>query len=187
MKIALFGGSFNPIHNGHLQIANELADRKVADEVWFIPCGNHAFGKGLAKGKDRARMINLTIGENSKLKLINVELKSRKKSFTSETIKYLKGKFSKNEFYFIIGADNLEDLKKWHDFEYLKKEVLFILINRSKFGRENNLGIKIYYFLNLQNNDSSTKIRENVKQGFSIADLVPKKVYYYINERRLYK
>lgn len=187
MRVALFGGSFNPIHNGHLQIANELIDRNLVDEVWFIPCGNHAFDKELIEGYDRINMIKLVIENKPKLKVLDIEVLSKKVSFTFETIKYLKRKFSKNEFYFIIGADNLEDLKKWHDFKYLKKEVLFILINRHKFGRENKLGIKISYFLNIQNNNSSTKIREKIRKDLSIMDFVPKKVYEYINERRLYK
>ena len=185
MKIALFGGSFNPIHKGHLKIANELLDKKVVDEVWFIPCGNHAFGKELASGKDRWNMLNLATRGNPKLKVIDLEIKSRRKSFSANTIRLLRRKFNYN-FYFVIGADNLRDLEKWHDFEYLKENVEFILIKRAGFELTNNPGIRIIHTLEMENPISSTKIRVLLSNCDSIKNLVSKNVEEYIKQEELY-
>ncbi|MDP3882351.1 MAG: nicotinate (nicotinamide) nucleotide adenylyltransferase [Nanoarchaeota archaeon] len=185
MKVALFGGSFNPIHNGHLEICNEIISENIADEVWIVPCGNHAFGKDLAPADHRIKMIDLVLKENGKVKLIDIEVKSPEKSYTSQTIEKLKKQFP-HDFYLVIGADNLKDLTKWHNFEYLKNNVAYLLINRPEFNAENELGIKISSFLKLENNASSTEIRENVRKKISIKGLVPEEVESYIIKRRLY-
>ncbi|MEK6826941.1 MAG: nicotinate (nicotinamide) nucleotide adenylyltransferase [Nanoarchaeota archaeon] len=186
MKIALFGGSFNPIHNGHINIADELINQKIVDEVWFIPCGNHAFNKELSDGETRINLINLAIENNPKFKIIDLELMSKEKSYTSETIKILKNFFPSHKFYFIIGADNLENLGKWHNIEYLEKNIEFILINRPGFGLLKNSKIKIKYRLDLKHKTSSSLIRENLKKGISIKKLLPEKVEHYIKQERLY-
>lgn len=186
MKIALFGGSFNPIHKGHMQIANELIKRKIVDEVWLIPCGNHAFNKKLVSGEQRIKMINLAIGKNSKVKVSDYELKSKNKSYAAETIAWFKKEFADNDFYFIIGADNLTDLDKWHDFEYLTSNVRFILIKRPGFNSENKLNIEITYVLELENNTSSTQIRENLTKGISVRGLIAEEVEEYISKEGIY-
>ena len=179
MKVALFGGSFNPIHNGHLQIAEELLENKIVDEVWLIPCGNHAFDKKLASGEDRMKMISLAIENRKSIKAIGVELDPDRKSYSSKTISWFKREFP-HEFYFIIGADNLADLEKWHDFEYLKKNVKFILIKRQGFECSDNPKIDVRHVLNINSPVSSSQIRENLKKGISIKGLVPEKVEEYI-------
>jgi nicotinate-nucleotide adenylyltransferase len=186
MKIALFGGSFDPIHKGHLQIANELLKKQIVNQVWFIPCGNHPFNKNLSPGKERIKMINLAIENNPKLKVIELEINSKETSYTSKTIKTLKDNFPKDEFYFVIGTDNLQDLEKWNDFEFLKKKVDFILMNRPGFNFVNYPKIKIKYYLDIQNNMSSSQIRENLEKGVSIKGLVPERVGKYIKKEGLY-
>ncbi|MEI7718352.1 MAG: nicotinate (nicotinamide) nucleotide adenylyltransferase [archaeon] len=186
MKIALFGGSFNPIHNGHLQIANKLVEKKVVDQVWLLPCGNHAFNKQLESGKNRMDMICLAIKNNPSVKVVGVELNETKKSFSSETISWFKKEFN-HDFFWVIGADNLKDLDKWHDFEYLKNSVEFILINRPGFEINNNLGIKIKEIVEMQSDISSTKIRENVATGKDLVGLVPEAVESFIKKEGLYK
>jgi len=186
MKVALFGGSFNPIHNGHLNIADELINKKIVDEVWFIPCGNHAFNKKLSDGDSRIKMIRLAIGNNSKFKIIDLEVKSKEKSYASETIKKLKNNFPNDKFYFVIGTDNLKDLDRWHDFEYLENNVEFILINRPSFEFFNNPKLKIKNILDITDNASSSQIRENLGKGISIKRLVSEKVGRYIKQERLY-
>jgi NAD+ synthase len=182
LKIALFGGSFNPVHNGHLQIAEELISEGM-DEVWFIPCGNHAFGKELIEGEKRVDMIKLTI--NEKMKVLDLEIKSDKKSFSAETIKYLMNKFPNLDFYYIIGADNLDDLDKWHDFQFLKS-INFIVIKRPGFEIKNKHGIKIVQTLNIENHISSKLIRKNIREDLSIETLIPSQVVDYIKKENLY-
>ena len=186
MKVALFGGSFNPIHKGHLEIAKNLLNKDIVDRVWFIPCGNHAFDKKLANAKDRIKMLNLSIKNNPKLKVIDIEILSENVSFTSKTIKTLQNKFSEIEFNFIIGADNLTNMDKWHNFEYLKKNIKFILVKRPGFESINDLGINIISILEMENEISSTTIRNLLNNCKSIKNLVPKKVEEYIKKGGLY-
>ena len=185
MKIALLGGSFNPIHNGHLEIIKELLNKQLVERVWIIPCGNHAFNKKLADKEKRMKMINLAIGRNPLVKVNHVELNSRNKSYTSKTMKQLKKKFL-DDFYFVIGADNLKDLNKWNDFKYLKENVEFILVKRAKFKILDNLKIKIKGILELNNEISSSLIRENIQEGNLIKGLVPEKVEQFIFQEGLY-
>lgn len=186
MKVALFGGSFNPIHNGHLQIADELLNKKIVNEVWFIPCGNHPFDKELINGRDRINMIKLAIGNNLRLKVLDLEVQSDRISYTSETVKLLRDKFKEVEFYFIIGSDNLINLQKWHNFDYLKNNIEFILVKRPKFELTNNLGIRIIYTLEMENPISSTQIRTLLSNCNSIKNLVPETVEQYIKQESLY-
>jgi len=186
MRIALFGGSFNPIHNGHLKIASELIEKKIANKVWFIPCGNHAFGKELASGKDRINMLNLAIKNNSKLKVIDIEVKSNKKSFTANTIRLLRKKFP-YEFYFVIGADNLKEFDKWYNIQYLQNSVEFILIKRPEYSIPKKIKLKILRTVSLKLSESSTEIRKLIKDKKSILKFVPKAVAEYIHMGGLYQ
>ncbi len=186
MKVALFGGSFNPIHNGHLKIARELLKKRIANEIWFIPCGNHAFEKELASGKDRINMLNLAIGNNPKLKVVDVETKSGKKSFSANTIKLLRRKFH-HKFCFIIGADNLKDFNKWYDAQYLQNQVEFILIKRPTYIFPKKTNLKILKIIPLRLKESSTEIRRLVKNKKNIFKFVPKTVAEYINREGLYR
>lgn len=186
MKVGLFGGSFNPVHKGHLKIANKLLKRKIVNEIWFIPCGNHAFEKELAFGKDRINMLNLAIGNNPKLKTSDIEIKSNKKSFSANTIKLLRRKFH-HKFYFIMGADNLEDFDKWHDVQYLQNQVEFILIKRPEYILPKKINLRILKIIPLRLKESSTEIRKFIKNKKSILKFVPKTVAEYIYKEGLYR
>ena len=185
MKVALFGGSFNPIHNGHLELIDKVLAEKYADEVWIIPCGNHAFDKTLLNAEDRMKMIELAIKGKKKIKIVDLEIKSKGKSYAADTIRELK-KNSGNEFYFVIGADNLNDLHKWHDYSYLKENVNFLVLGRPGYEFSVPEGIKAQ-MIELSNPISSTEIRDKVKKGKSIKGLVPKEVEEYIIEGGIYK
>ena len=185
MKVALFGGSFNPIHNGHLQIGEELIKQQIVDQVWLIPCGNHAFNKDLAEGKKRMEMINLAINANPKIKVVGVEMNEARKSYSSETFAWFKNNFP-HEFFLVIGADNVKDLPRWHDFEYLKTSAQFILINRPRYKIEPT-EVKIEKIIEMQNEVSSTKIRENILAGKDLVSLVPEAVELFIRKEGLCK
>lgn len=185
MKVALFGGSFNPIHNGHLQVCEELIKQQTVDQVWLIPCGNHAFNKDLAEGKKRMEIINIAINSNPKIKVVGVEMNEARKSYSSETIAWFKNNFP-HEFFWVIGADNVKDLPRWHDFEYLKTNAQFILVNRPGYKIEKT-EVKIVKIIEMQNEVSSTKIRENILKGKGLAGLVPEAVELFIKKEGLYK
>ena len=185
MKIAIFGGSFNPVHNGHLQVAEVILKKNIVDEVWFIPCGNHAFDKNLIEGQKRWEMLNLAINGNPRMKVLDLEIKSKEKSYSAKTIRVLKEEFP-FDFFFVIGSDNLKDLDKWNNFEYLRDNVEFIVVHRPGYEISNSWGIKMKP-VELISNLSSTQIRDNLKNRKSISGLVPKEVDEYIAKGELYK
>lgn len=185
MKVALFGGSFNPIHKGHTHIANEIINENIADEVWFIPCGNHPFGKDLASATDRLNMVNLTIKGNKLMKVITIEL-NENKSYTADTLKWFKKEFA-HDFYIVIGADNIINLDKWHNFDYLKENAKFILITRPGYNKDILKDINVEHIIKILNPISATEIRNKIKNSLPITNLVNKEVIEYIENKELYK
>lgn len=190
-KIALFGGSFNPIQNSHIKLIKYLINKKIVNEVWIIPCKNHPFSKELLKSKERIKMIKIALNSlnlNKKVRISDVEIKSRGKNYTLKTIRALK-KLNKNkEFYFIIGSDILKDLKKWYKYRDLLKEIEFILFIRKGYGVFNFPGIRFKKIINFHpDNLSSTEIRKRICDGKPLTGFVPPDVEVYIIKNKLYK
>ena len=115
MKIGLFFGSFNPIHIGHLIIAEHIANNTDLDQIWFVVSPQNPFKekKSLLSEYDRLHLVNLAIEDNEKLKASDIEFKLPQPSYTIDTLMYLKEKFPKENFSLIMGSDNLENLHKW--------------------------------------------------------------------------
>ncbi len=95
MKVGLFGGSFNPIHKSHMKIVDETLESKVVDEVWFVPCGKHAFGKDLLEPEHRVKMIGYAIQGMENVKISDVELDSVDVNYTADTVRKLKNEFDR--------------------------------------------------------------------------------------------
>ncbi len=186
-KIALFGGSFNPIHNGHISICNEILNKKIADQVWLIPVGKHAFGKKLISANHRIEMVKLATKPLKNIEVIDIEAKNRKITNTAETITKLKELYN-HDFLFVIGSDNLESIDKWYNFDYLKNEVKFIVSKREGYPNENKLGIKIADVIeNNHGGISSTEIRERIRNNTQISEFICKEVETYIKLNGIYK
>lgn len=186
MKVALFGGSFNPIHNGHLGIAEEAISKNLVDEVWFIPCGNHPFDKELIDGDIRVKMIYSAIKHNKNMKVISVEMNPEKKSYSYKTISWFKKEFE-HDFYFIIGADNLDRINEWKDFEKIRDNTNFIVATRRNNKIENKNNLKISHVISVNLPFSSTEIREKIRKGEDFIKFLPEEVYNHITSGRLYK
>ena len=185
MKIGLFGGSFNPVHNRHIEIVNFLINKKIVDNVWIIPCGNHAFDKKLLDAKHRIEMISLSF-KDRRVKIDKTEISSKEKSYTIETIRKIKNKFPKYKFYFIIGSDILKSFDKWYKSKELASEIEFILFER-RGHTTNPRHLKIYKKVKENiSNISSTKIRNLIKQKGNVSNNVPKEVEDYILKNKLY-
>ena len=184
MNIVLFGGSFNPVHNGHLQIISELL--KKLDEVWVVPCGNHAFDKELADGDKRIEMLKLAI-KNPGVKILDMEIKKKEKSYSADIVRDFRKEYPDHKFFLVIGADNLDNLQKWHDFQFLKNEVEFIIVSRPGFELTNKNGIRINYVLAIENFASSTQIRNNIESNISIKQFVPKSVCNFLIKNEIYQ
>lgn len=166
-KIAIFGGSFNPIHFGHLDAAKQ-ALRIGFDEIWFVPCClNPLKEEKPLFAKHRIQMIKLAIKGNKKFKVKDFEIKNKIK-YTIDSIHFLKKNFPRHDFFLFLGKTLKKELKKWRQSEKLLKEI-------NIFWIEKNLAI------------SSSKIRVKISKKRSIAGLVPKSVEQYVEKNELYR
>lgn len=187
MKVGLFGGSFNPIHNEHIRIVKYTLEKKLVDEVWMLPCRIHAFGKNLASEKDRMSMINLALKDISNAKICDIELKSEKISYTADTIRQLKKDYT-HQFYFMIGYDILKDIHKWYKHRQLFNEVEFIAFKRNNYEFQKIPEMKIPYLIEWKEKVvSSSLVREKVRKNEHLRNLVPEAVEKYILENKLYQ
>lgn len=173
MKIALLGGSFDPPHLGHLIMAVQMKEKFLMDEVWFIPCYEHAFGKQLSPADHRLAMCKLI--EDGNIKASDIEIKRKKVSYTIDTLRELTALYPEHEFHWIIGSDQEEDFHKWKNAEELRKKYRFIVFPRGE--DRNDL---------ITTNISSTFIRNRIAVGKPVTHLVTAAVEEYIYKFKLY-
>ncbi|MDO8622758.1 MAG: nicotinate (nicotinamide) nucleotide adenylyltransferase [archaeon] len=188
-KIGIFGGSFNPIHNYHIKIIKNLLNYNIVDEVWILPCKKHPLNKEIINEKYRVKMIKLAIKNVKDVKICDIELKSKGKNYTIKTIKKLKRKYGvKYHFFLVIGSDILYEIKKWNEYQKLFNEIGFIVFKRKGYPTKKTKGMNIYHTMKKEfGNVSSTRIRQNIKDGKSFKRLVPIKVEKYIIKEKLYQ
>ncbi len=193
MKVALFGGSFNPVHTGHLVTAVQLAESGLCDEVWIVPCWRNPFksmDSGVS-GKHRKKMLELSLKGFKKIRVCDYELKKGCKSYTAETLEELTKKYRKKKFLFVIGKDLLRGFRKWRDYRRITSLAGILVVDTGVDGK-----VKIPPYLKgkaslfrprVRVNVSSTEVRKRVKEGKSISFLVPEKAEEYIQKNRLYR
>ena len=188
MKIGILGGTFNPVHIGHLILAEEAREKLGLDKVIFVPSflPPHKDNSDIAKATDRLSMIKLAIKTNKYFLVSDTEIKRNGRSYTIDTIKEFKERFRTDDLYFIIGSDLLKYLDEWKDLNEIIKLVRFIVATRPGFPLE-----KIPSYIDtlpIRAVDiSAFEIRECVKENKSFHYLVPEGVFNYINKRALYK
>jgi len=189
MKIGLYGGSFNPVQNAHIAVIKKVLEKKLVDEVWVLPCKDHAFKNNLVSIDDRIAMLKLALKDITNVKINLIELSFDGKNYTSETVKKLRKNYSHN-FSFIVGTDILPEINDWHDFEYIKDTLPFIILNRKGYGlsKYNRILSELIVDEILTGFDlvSSTDVRDRVANGESISKLVPPNVEKYILDHKLY-
>ncbi len=131
MKIGIYGGTFNPVHYGHLRTAQEVAETMGLDRIVFVPAGETPFDKpDLAKASHRYKMVKTAITGNSSFKISSIETRSRGKSFTVDTIRSLSDKYKKSDLYFILGIDAFLDMPLWKKPDSLVNLTNIIVISR---------------------------------------------------------
>lgn len=188
MKIAIFGGRFDPIHNGHLSVAQEVLKMHKADEVWFSIENQHQWRPIVASVRNRKAMVQLALQGLQHFKVDMTPVTLGGTTETIQVVRALRGKHPEYEFVFVVGSDQLPTFHKWSHWEDLQKEVHFLIVARKGSPLENvpeNAEViedPIYEPLD----DSATRIRELLKAGKSIVGLVPKPVGEYIREHNLY-
>jgi nicotinate-nucleotide adenylyltransferase len=188
MKIGILGGTFNPIHTGHLILAEEARENLALDRVIFVPTylPPHKNNSDIAPARHRYGMIRLGIKENKYFSVSDIEIKRDGLSYTIDTIRELKVVYPKDELYFIIGSDLLKYLEEWKDIPQIIKMVKFIVATRPGYPLES---IPAYIStMPIRAVDiSAFDIRSAVKENKTFRYLVPETVYRYIIRNKLYK
>ena len=167
-KVGILGGTFDPPHIGHLIIANEVLNRLQLDEVKFMPNQEppHKVKASATTGEDRVRMLELLIDNNTAFSIEKIELERIGLSYTFDTMKLLQERNPDHEYYFIIGADMVEYLPKWHQIDGLVKLIRFVGVNRPNFSVKSNYPLTQVDMPLID--ISSTLIRERISSGDTI-------------------
>lgn len=190
-RIGLFFGSFNPVHVGHLIIAEYMATRTDLEQVWFVvsphnPLKNRAT---LANDFDRLHMVQLAIDDNPRLRVSNIEFSLPKPSFTIDTMVYLHEKYPQHQFSLIMGSDNLSGIKKWKNYELLLQRYTIHIYKREETsaGQPLDVPADIRLYDVPMMDISSTYIRQCIASGLSIRYMVPEPVFQFLDGSRLYR
>lgn len=195
--IAIYGGSFNPPLNSHFLLAQQVVNEMTfINKVVFVPVSTKYNKKDLASNEDRFNMVKSICNLNENFEVSDVELNGAVQPFTVETLNYLSEKYHET-LYFIIGTDNLKELKTWNRADELVTKYNFIILERDNDKMEEIIEadefLKKYRqaFIKFNNpirtNLSSSFVREQLKEGKSIKYLTPDTVIDYIKERNLYR
>lgn len=197
IKVGIMGGTFDPIHIGHLILAMEAINYKNLDEVWFIPTGNPNFkqDKNVTDKQKRFEMAKIATQDNKKFNVCDYEINKNGVTYSWETMKYLRENYD-YDFYFIMGEDSLMSVETWENAEdFLKNTKILACIRRQE--EMSKLDVKIddlkskgYFVEKIPTSFidiSSTKIREKVQTNQDFRYFVPNQVFEYIVRNKLYE
>ena len=198
MKIGLYFGTFNPIHVGHLIIANHFAEHTDLNQVWMVVTPHNPLKNKdtLLKDSTRLELVFLATEDYPKIKPCDIEFQLPQPNYTVNTLAHLQDKYPKNEFSLIMGEDNLKSFHKWKNYEViLENHDIYVYPRMDENGHSNNNGEK-YGFKNNTNvhfiaapivEISATFIRHSIKNKNNIQPLLPNKVWEYIDHNTLYR
>lgn len=190
LKTGLFFGSYNPIHTGHLIIANYLANHTELNEVWLIVSPHNPLKdkSGLGNMYDRLEMARLATEHTENIKVSDIEFALPQPSYTIDTLTYLHEKYPEKEFVLIMGADNLVSLKKWKNYEILLKNYQIYVYPRPGADVKDWENHPSITFTNTPFMEiSSTFIRKAIKENKSVQFFLPDKVIDFIDGKGMYK
>lgn len=198
MKTGIFGGAFNPIHNGHINLAKIYYDALCLDRLIFIPTSNppHKTGENLVSTEDRLNMLSLAL-EDTPFEISDIEFRRSGKSYTYDTLLQLKKLYPDDEFYLIIGADQFLAFNSWYRYEDIIENAVICTCARENdkekdeitaFASELGLGEDDFFLSQLPVfKVSSSEIREKLNNGGDLSRLLPEKVLDYILKKGLYR
>jgi len=179
MKIGLLGGSFNPVHNGHIELAQTALDSFNLDKILFLPSGNHPLKKdhSIPSVNIRYELTGKAIASYNNFDISRLDMETTEPSYTKFLLMRLQNVFPHDKFYFIAGSDIISELRKWHDYEWLLNNIEFIIAHRPDIDKAswNKLEyIDKFHFMEMEPVDiSSTMIRKMIIEGKDISALVP--------------
>ena len=196
-RVGILGGTFDPVHMGHLIIAENAYEQYGLDEVWLMPSGMppHKSGRNVTASDDRMNMVSIAIAENPHFKLSDFELKRTGYIYTADTLRLLSNEYKDTKFFFIIGEDSLDNFDTWKTPEEIVKFCTILVASRSEShelkGKVSDFqkkykceaGILVTPFLDI----SSSDIRDRVSTDKTIRYMVIPEVEKYIYDNHLYK
>jgi nicotinate-nucleotide adenylyltransferase len=182
-RIGIYGGSFDPVHHGHLILAREALEQLQFDQILFVPAATSPFKQTPRASADlRLAMLHAAIGKQEQFEVDDCELERKPPSYTIDTVARFRARFVDAEIFYLMGEDNVPDLPKWHRFEELKKLVQFVVLDRSGTNAQHG-----YTVVQRKIDISATEIRNRVARGLSIRYLVPPAVEEIIRQGNLYR
>ena len=190
MKIGLFFGSFNPIHKGHITLANYILNHTDLDKIWFVISPQNPLKDKnlLLPEKERLKMVNMALVDIENMQASDIEFKMPKPSYTIDTLNLLKERFKENQYVVIMGTDNLENFDKWKDYQKILNEYeIFVYSRSTSDGGELKNHPKVKLFNSDFTELSSTMIRKMIKENENVDGLIPNSVYNYIKRNGFYK
>jgi nicotinate-nucleotide adenylyltransferase len=192
MKVGLFFGTFNPIHVGHLTIANHLAEYTDLDQVWFVVTPHSPFKKknSLLDDHQRLEMVYRATKDYSKLKQSDIEFKLSQPNYTVNTLAHLEEKYPDYEFALIMGEDNLKSFHKWKNYQViLEMHDIYVYprLSEGKVETEFDEHPKIHHVDSPIMELSSTFIRKSIREGKNVRPMLPENVWEYLDEMNFYK
>ena len=188
MRIGILGGTFNPIHLGHLQLAEGVMKKLNLDKVIFVPSRITPLRKErqIIDPYKRYKMVKLAIEDNERFEVSRYEIEKEGVSYTIETLNAFREKYKDAELFFIAGSDIAYELDRWKDFDKICKISTFVIARRSSFRLpKTNLNVLTVEIETLD--ISSSEIRQRIKNNEEVRHLLPDKVYQYIKREGLYK
>lgn len=198
-KIGIMGGTFDPIHNGHLLLGKQACAEYGLDCVWYMPSGHppHKRDHRISSADDRCSMLKLAIADEPAFSFSDFEVSREGYTYTAQTLMLLRKMYPEHDFYFIIGADSLYEIETWHKHELVVKSVNILVAKREYAEKHLPIEEQIAYLNRTYNGRiemlhstevdiSSEEIRDMVGRGKSPSKYVPVKVLDYIVEHNLY-
>jgi nicotinate-nucleotide adenylyltransferase len=190
MKVGLFFGSFNPIHVGHMVLANYMLEFTDLEQIWFVVSPHNPLKQksSLLDQNHRLQLVNIAIENQTKFKTSNIEFNLPQPSYTINTLTYLTEKYPNTKFALIMGSDNLENFHKWKNYEeILKRFELYVYPRPENDGGalKNHANVKLINAPLME--ISSTLIRQAIREKKDVQFFVPEKVWEYIQEMHFYE
>lgn len=189
MNIGLYFGSFNPVHIGHLIIANHVLNETPVDKLWFVISPQNPFKQenSLLNEYHRLHLIRIATEEDNRIKASDIEFGLPKPSYTVNTLAYLAEKYPEHKFSIVMGSDSFQNLSKWKNYEVIVKNYPVYVYMRPGFEINNNISADLHVLDAPLLQLSSTEIRKLIKEGKSVRYMIPDKVLEEIEKGGYYK